>query len=609
MAQPALNVNADLQVARQHLTMGNLADAERILHRLKAVTAPHPLLQEYLGFIALQRNDHKKAIRHYRKAIKLNPRSADLQIKLAELLLTSGDETAAEAMAHKVHRADPHHVKALNILGVAAGKAGRLHEAIDLLSKAASLDPGHFQTWFHLGRFRLRVGQARDAFHALSKADQLHPDHWRTLELLGRAATSLGETDTAISFLKRARTLIPADSSSQEPTLHLAEAYWRAQQLDDAFAATMDIEKREPGHPRARSLRAMILHDQGYHDQALAEIVALSENDETLHAEWFPHYVEPQCLLALARHEQAAVAFKTANERKSILYRQQGADKNLFERYVRRALSVYKDNGVQDSQTSNNGDAGEGRAFINGFPRSGTTLIDSVLRVHSKIAIAEEADAADTCWQEGERIIQGGLANLSRMNSEAVDDLQQCYINALEPALSTNQPDRYVIDRHATGLVQAGLMKRLFPDARFFLMLRHPCDAVLSAWFRNFNPNHHTANYLTIDDTARMYDLMMTLYTTLEEGHGLRATIVKYENLVTDFRGTMEMVLDTIGLPWEEQLMDFHTSKKRPKGTASFNQIAKPIYQDAANRFTYYQSTLEPVMPILQPWIERFGYA
>ncbi|MEO1040749.1 MAG: tetratricopeptide repeat protein [Pseudomonadota bacterium] len=609
MAQPAQSLTSDLQMARQHLTEGKLTDAERILTRLKAVTAPHPLLHEYLGFIAVQRQDHKKAIRHYRKAIKLSPSSADLKTKLAEVLLATGDDTEASALAQSVRRADPQDVKALMILGMTAGKTGRLDEAVGALSDAADIDPNQFPVWYQLGRLYLKMGQAREARDALVKADTLHPDHWQTLELLGRAATTLGETSAAIEWLERARALVPSENAFCETTLHLAEACWRAQQLDKALAALTDIENREPGHPRAWSLRATILHEQGHHERALQDIRALATNVEALSADWFPHYVEPQCLLALGRHDEAASAFTLANQRKSIIYKRQGTDKTLFEQYARDALSVYAQYAAQDGDDRDHSGAGEGRAFINGFPRSGTTLIDSILRMHSSIAVAEEADAADQCWQEAERLIPGGRNKLVDMTADAADHLRQYYTNALQPALSTDEPGRFVIDRHATGLVQAGLMKHLFPRAQFFLMMRHPCDAVLSAWFRNFGPNHHTANYLTIEDAARMYDLMMTLHTTLEERHGLNAKIVKYEDLVTDLRGTVEMVLHAMGLPWEDQLQRFYQSSHRPKGTASFNQIAKPIYQTAANRFTHYQSTLDPVMPILTPWIERFGYA
>jgi hypothetical protein len=42
--------------------------------------------------------------------------------------------------------------------------------------------------------------------------------------------------------------------------------------------------------------------------------------------------------------------------------------------------------------------------------------------------------------------------------------------------------------------------------------------------------------------------------------------------------------------------------------TASYAQIGQPLYQRAVGRWRSYQKELAPVMPILQPWIERLGY-
>ncbi|NRA28638.1 MAG: sulfotransferase [Parvularculaceae bacterium] len=605
MAQPALDFEAEFNKARQMITQGRLAEAEPVLTRLKSVMAPHSLIHEYLGFIAAQQQDLKKAIRHYRKAVKLDPGYADLKTKLAELLVQTGAEAEANKLALAVQRKEPENVTALNLLGYIAGNAGRDAEAKAFFQSAVQLDPQRFEAWHNFGRFLIGLGAFDEALSALNQANNLRADHRDTLTYMGRAFVSLGSTADAITVLKRAVALASTPTDYANTAIHLAEAFRRAEQRDDALQCLSALQAKQADFPQADALRATILHEQGQHEEALTIAQALKANKSTNDASWMPAFVEAQSLVSLGRHEEAAAAFADANRREKKLYASFGKDKELFTRYTAEATSLY------DSMSTGEWSSGGGSnlCFINGFPRSGTTLIDAILRTHSQVAIAEEANAADACWQQAANIIPGGRAQIGAMNETAAEELRKLYWRELEPALSTERTHKTVIDRHATGLLQAGLMKRLFPEAKFFFMLRHPCDAVLSAWMRNYQPSHHTANYLTIQDTARTYDAMMKLYTVLEDRIGLNATRIRYEDLVTDLHSTVEPMLSAMGLTWEQQLEDFHQSQNRPSRTASFAQVSKPLYQSATYRFEHYQATLEPVMPVLEPWVKHFGYA
>ena len=42
--------------------------------------------------------------------------------------------------------------------------------------------------------------------------------------------------------------------------------------------------------------------------------------------------------------------------------------------------------------------------------------------------------------------------------------------------------------------------------------------------------------------------------------------------------------------------------------TASYAQVAEPIYRRAAGRWERYRDQLAPVLPILAPWAETMGY-
>ena len=72
----------------------------------------------------------------------------------------------------------------------------------------------------------------------------------------------------------------------------------------------------------------------------------------------------------------------------------------------------------------------------------------------------------------------------------------------------------------------------------------------------------------------------------------------------------MRPLLAFLELPWRDEVLDNQSSAARRGAvrTASYAQIGQPLYQRAVGRWHKYREQLEPVLPILQPWIERLGY-
>jgi hypothetical protein len=48
--------------------------------------------------------------------------------------------------------------------------------------------------------------------------------------------------------------------------------------------------------------------------------------------------------------------------------------------------------------------------------------------------------------------------------------------------------------------------------------------------------------------------------------------------------------------------------KRRHIKTASYAQVVEPIYKRSAGRWLNYRKHLEPILPVLEPWVRKFGY-
>jgi hypothetical protein len=179
-------------------------------------------------------------------------------------------------------------------------------------------------------------------------------------------------------------------------------------------------------------------------------------------------------------------------------------------------------------------------------------------------------------------------------------------LEALVPSASAQR----IIDKNPLHMARMPLIDRLFPGAPILFVERHPCDVVLSCFFANFRLNHAMRSFTDIEEAARTYDAVFTLWSESERRLPLNVHRVRYEHLVTDPEAEVRAALDFLALPFEPAIMD-NGAAARARGhisTASYAQVQEPIYQHAVARWKRYRRQLEPVMPILEPWIARLGY-
>ncbi len=83
---------------------------------------------------------------------------------------------------------------------------------------------------------------------------------------------------------------------------------------------------------------------------------------------------------------------------------------------------------------------------------------------------------------------------------------------------------------------------------------------------------------------------------------------IKYEDIVTDQEPNVRQMLDFVGEPFDERCLDFHQNARYAR-TASYAQVTEKLYSSSAFRYRNYLKHLEPILPIVQPWIDKLGYS
>jgi hypothetical protein len=186
--------------------------------------------------------------------------------------------------------------------------------------------------------------------------------------------------------------------------------------------------------------------------------------------------------------------------------------------------------------------------------------------------------------------------------------MRAAYWNAVRAA-GTQVSGKVFVDKHPLNTLKLPLIARLFPDAKILFAVRDPRDLILSCFRRRFKMNPAMYELLTLAGAAALYDAVMNVAETAKLELKLEWREVRYESLVAQFEREMRALCEFIGLAWRPEMGEFaNRVQDREHATPSTAQLARGLVSSAVEQWRHYQAQLEPVLPLLDPWLRRFGY-
>ena len=87
----------------------------------------------------------------------------------------------------------------------------------------------------------------------------------------------------------------------------------------------------------------------------------------------------------------------------------------------------------------------------------------------------------------------------------------------------------------------------------------------------------------------------------------LRYLPIRYEDIVDDQAATVRTMLDFIGEEFDPSCLRFEENRRYAR-TASYAQVTEKLYDRSRFRYRRYVKELAPIVPILQPAMDRLGY-
>jgi len=512
---------------------------------------------------------------------------------------------AAEARAAGVTDPLLHHMAALQLK-----HDGRLEEAVAELGRGLELDPRDGPMIITLGFCLVDLERLTQASKMFELALKLNPNSPHACYGYGWAAEGMGALDAAESAWRRAVALDPRHADAWAGLSGLAV---RRREWSDAKASAEKALAFDPRQTDAMMNLARIDMGQGDHAGAARRV------REAIDLPFLKPLARANCKIMLGdaldaqgRHQEAFAAYKEGKSDVRALYADvyEAPERVRTPQEARRMTAEFLETPqvAWARPTSGGLQGGErGHAFLMGFPRSGTTLLEQVLETHPDVVSLDERPLLLNA--EVEFLARpGGVKRLADVLPMFLEPFQENYWGTVRE-LGADPTGKVFVDKYPLATVRLPLISKVFPNAKIIFALRDPRDVVFSCFRRSFNMNPAMYEFNTLEGAARYYDAVMRAGEAYFERLPLDVHRVKYEDLVSDFDGVTRGVCEFIDVDWTDDLRNFaRTIGERRIATPSSVQIARGLYSEGAGQWRPYAFALAEVMPILQPWIERFGY-
>ena len=502
-------------------------------------------------------------------------------------------------------------------------RRGRPAEALRVLLPAVTAAPREPTLWLALGGSALELGQLPEAERAYRRALELRPGDRDGLIGLGLVRQTQGEHAEARERWEEASA---QDGRDPVPPSLLGVNLMRAGSMAEAESWFRLALRRRPGHPDALAGLASILERSGraaegaallapaaaaaHPHGAVAAILARCLMDEDRHAEALEvlerslagdpdpprqvqlEHLRGEALECLDRAEEAFAAYARANSLRTARFdgaRHLAAVRQMIGRFDAATLSRLP-RGANRSRRS---------LLVVGMPRSGTSLIERMLKCHPRIAGAGELDtwrllAVSLTRRWG--LPQGAIwyDHLDRLEAPLLDELGASYLADLDEHATSETA--LVVDKMPHNVFQLPLAALALPGTVVVHAVRDPLDTGWSCFRQNFTDGLPWATSL---EGIALYlraerELMAHWKRVLE----LPVITLRYEELTADPRRALAPLLTAAGLDWDERILDFHRDGAYV-ATASYRDLRRPLYRDAVGRAGRFATQLAPLRRLL----------
>ena len=495
--------------------------------------------------------------------------------------------------------------KEIFIKAVASHSAGNIKEAIkeyNYLLNNGFNDPRVFANY---GNILKNLGKLKDAELAYRTAIELKPDFFEVYFFLGALSKDLGRLKDAELFYQQGIKLKP---DLAEGHSNYANILRDLDKLKEAELSYRTAIKLKPNSPHLHYNFGRTLIDLGkLKDAELAYRTAIELKPDFAKAyfslsklnyskenlKWERHLFSKEIFKQLTRLDKVDIYFARANifhKKKYYTRSAQNLDlaNNLkLEIYSSNADSLIKksknlliESKKKKLKQKENGKYPES-IFIVGMPRSGSTLVESILSINSKVTDLGEVNILEKAF-------------LMKKNKTQRKPISEIYFEEIK---NIKGKVKITTNKWLYNYQYSGIIINEIPNSKIIHCFRNPLDNILSLIRANFSQGISYSS--SIKDCTKVYldqELIMQEYKKR-----FRSNIydLNYDLLVTNPKQFITDLIAWLNWEWEDYYLYPHLNK-RSVLTASNVEIRSPINSKSLGGWQNYKDMLIPAIEILK---------
>ncbi|WP_288239844.1 tetratricopeptide repeat-containing sulfotransferase family protein [uncultured Prochlorococcus sp.] len=564
------DINALVNLACVLKDSGNPTQAEKFLKDALKINPSFDFALTNLGAVLNELEKFDEGEQYLRKALKINSSSPMALNNLGNILSNKKNNKEAELCYRKAIEIKSDFSIAYNNLGSLLSKQGNLIEAEMFTQKAINFNPKFELAYVNLGTIKIDLDKLKEAEELFLSAIEINEKYNYAYSNLFR----LYETTNKISKLKN-----KIESLNQNENI-----------INEILMFKARISFREKDFITAKK----------YIDQVSNEWIKNTDHSTNLLYWSFRAFIEDK----VRNYDEAFRCF----EKSQLNLKYENTNPKIFQDYI----TTYRKNIDKDAflaKTKGTKIIKDSPVFLIGFPRSGTTLLDTILRSHPQIDVLEEKPLINSVEQIIKSKFKCSLDKLHKLTSKDLDYLRNHYLEILRNNCD-NKNAKILIDKFPFQTVCLPLINLLFPNSKIIFTHRNPYDTVLSCFQQSFEPNNAMANFRSIESASRIYDLTMSIWLDYKEKLKINHITSKYEDLIEDFDKHILKILNFLDVSWDENIKNYrNTAHDRGKiNTPSSSQVVQPLYRSSIQKWKNYEKYFKHSNQYLDKWISYFKY-
>ncbi|WP_269609224.1 tetratricopeptide repeat-containing sulfotransferase family protein [Prochlorococcus marinus] len=454
--------------------------------------------------------------------------------------------------------------------GVILRDLGKLQEAEISLRKAIELNPDYAKAHLNLGNILRDLGKLQEAEISLRKAIELNPDYAKAHSNLGNILNDLGKSQEAEISLRKAVEIKP----------DLAEAHYNLggilSNLGNFEEAEISLRKAielQPDFARAYfSLSTLKYSNKNtiWKDNLFSETILKNKSKED---EIHIYFARANILHKEKNYEESYKWLNLANTLK--LYLKPSKPEIIINKSRALLIQSYKNEITKKEQMQS-----PKSIFIVGMPRSGSTLLESILTMNTCVNDLGESDILEESFLEQKEVDQ----------KLTIAQLYWKKANSLKGAINITT------NKNLYNYQYAGIICNQIPNAKIIHCCRNPLDNILSIYRANFAIGNEYSSSLV--DCARVYLNQEDLMTGYKNRFRSKIYDLNYDLLVSNPNIEIKSLISWLGWKWNESYLTPHLNP-RSIFTRSNVEVRSPINSKSINGWKNYKDMLKPAIEIL----------